>query len=302
MKKNVMLTKGELYFNDELSIYVNRVSERFDLRVHEHDFVEICYVWEGSGFHYIDDKPMRVTKGDLFLIPIGVSHVFRPSSSAAGSRLIVGNCIFEQAILKSLTETMPSTVNSYRFKHIGIDSMKSWIPFREQRNEFGSMFDRMLNESQQARTGFQTMLLAMLLELLLLLERRLENGSLRSRSQAAQPNDRMDIIVHYIRSRLHEPISLSDVSRQIQLGERQLQRFIQASTGLTFTSLLRKERIEQSCVLLEQTTKTAAEIASLVGIHDMKHFHRLFKELIGMTPIQFRKASHAGADQGNYSS
>ncbi|WP_169087943.1 AraC family transcriptional regulator [Paenibacillus sp. PL91] len=300
MKKNVQLTKGELYFNDELSILVNRVSERFELREHAHEFVEICYVWEGSGFHYIGDKALRVTKGDLFFIPIGISHVFRPSSSAADSHLIVGNCIFEQSVLDSLTSTMPNTLNSYRFKHIGSHVMKDWIPFREHRQEFGSLFDRMLQESQQARLGFHTMLLAMLLELLLLLERRLENESFPS--NAIAPNERMDIIIHYIRSRLHEPLSLRDVSRQIQLGERQVQRIIQASTGLTFTSLLRKERIEKSCILLEQTTKTAAEIAPLVGFHDMKHFHRLFKQLIGMTPIQFRQASHPAATPRGYSS
>jgi AraC family L-rhamnose operon transcriptional activator RhaR len=297
MKKNVMLTKGELYFNDELSIFVNRVSERFELREHTHEFVEICYVWEGSGFHYIGDQALRVTKGDLFLIPIGISHVFRPSSSAADSRLIVGNCIFQQSILESLTNTMPNALNSYRFKHIGSDVMTSWISFREHAHEFGGLFDRMLQEFQQARLGFHTMLLAMLLELLLLLERRLENGRKHSPSNVIEPGDRADTLIHYMRSRLHEPISLRDVSRQVQLGERQVQRLIQASTGLTFTGLLRKERIERSCILLEQTTKTAAEIAPLVGLHDMKHFHRLFKQLIGMTPIQFRQASHAAVKQ-----
>lgn len=291
MKKNVQLTKGELFFNSGLSIFINRVSERFDLREHAHDFVEICYVWEGSGFHYIDDKVLRVTKGDLFLIPIGISHVFRPSSSAADNQLIVGNCIFEQSILHAIIETMPNTIGSYRYAHIGSEQTQDWIKFREHTNEFGSLFDRMLQEYRQARQGFQTMLFAMLLELLLVLERRLDNSSLYSSDETSVRDDRLDVILHYIRTQLHEPITLRDVSRHIKLGERQLQRLIRTSTGFTFTGLLHKERMERSCSLLKETTYTAAQIAQLVGIHDMKHFHRLFKKLTGMTPIGFRKAA-----------
>ncbi|MBD2869180.1 helix-turn-helix transcriptional regulator [Paenibacillus arenilitoris] len=59
--------------------------------------------------------------------------------------------------------------------------------------------------------------------------------------------------------------------------------------GITFTGLLHKERIEQSCSLLKHTGKTAAEIAQLVGMPDRKHFHRVFKRLTGMTSIAYRK-------------
>ncbi|WP_029192709.1 AraC family transcriptional regulator [Paenibacillus harenae] len=291
MKKNVEVTKGELYLNKELPIFINRVSERFELREHAHEFVEICYVWEGGGFHYIGDKVMRVTKGDLFFIPIGVSHVFRPSSSAANQRLIVGNCIFERSVLEAITESMAEAVGLYRFKHIGSERTVSWLKFREHTQEFGGLFDRMLQEYQQARIGSQSMLLAMLLELLILLERRLDTGGVPV--SAAAPDDRMDTILHYIRTRLHEQVKLRDVSAQIKLGERQLQRLIQAATGLTFTGLLHKERIDRSCSLLKHTVKTAAEIALLSGFHDMKHFHRLFKRLTGMTPIAFRKETAA---------
>jgi AraC family L-rhamnose operon transcriptional activator RhaR len=200
-----------------------------------------------------------------------------------------------------MTGSMTDAVGLYRFKHIGTERTSGWLKFREHAHEFGSLFDRMLQECQQARLGFQSMLLAMLLELLILLERRLAGGG-ESDIQAS-PDDRMDTIVHYIRARLHEPITLRDVSAQIKLGERQLQRLIQAATGLTFTGLLHKERIDRSCALLKHTAKTAAEIASLAGFHDMKHFHRLFKQLTGMTPVAFRKeAAAAEPPKPDYSS
>src|SRR5690606_37841366 len=99
-KKALMREKGEHFFSDGLSLYVNRVYEEFELPIHEHDFIEICYVWEGSGFHYIGDEVIRVTKGDVFFIPIGVPHIFRPSSQHAKVPLVIGNCIFDEKLFQ----------------------------------------------------------------------------------------------------------------------------------------------------------------------------------------------------------
>ena len=71
-RRVVMTTKGEQLFDAHLSIYVNRSKESFVLSEHDHDFVEICYVSEGTGTHYIENQAISVKKGDLFYIPIGV--------------------------------------------------------------------------------------------------------------------------------------------------------------------------------------------------------------------------------------
>lgn len=41
-------------------------------------FVENAYVYEGEGLYQIGDQCILVSKGDLFVIPPGVSHVFQP--------------------------------------------------------------------------------------------------------------------------------------------------------------------------------------------------------------------------------
>ncbi|MCT2195358.1 AraC family ligand binding domain-containing protein [Paenibacillus sp. p3-SID1389] len=75
---------GADFFTDSLPFYFNRVEETFDLQMHSHRFVEIVLVDEGEGFHFIDEEVVRVTKNDVFLLPAGTRHVFRPGH--AGSR------------------------------------------------------------------------------------------------------------------------------------------------------------------------------------------------------------------------
>ncbi|MEQ4480918.1 helix-turn-helix domain-containing protein [Cohnella silvisoli] len=286
-KQNPMIEKGEQFFSNGLSLYVNRVSERFDLPEHEHDFIEICYVWAGSGFHYIEDRTIRVTQGDLFFLPVGVSHIFRPSSHNPKEPLIIGNCIFDETIFRFLTSTLPVEYGLYRFRQISAET-GNWIQMRERSGEFGHLFESLLKEFENKKTGYETMLCGLLLQLLIGMER-----AMSPEAETGDPvAERLEIVYRHIREHLHDKLTLSAIAQQIGIGERQLQRNLSERTGLSFTALLHKERIDRSCRLLADpalASLTVADIASRVGIYDLKRFHRQFKLTTGMTPARYRE-------------
>ncbi|TVY01239.1 helix-turn-helix domain-containing protein [Cohnella terricola] len=288
-KSAVWLEKGELFFHNGLNIYVNRVNERFDLPEHEHDFIEICYVWSGSGFHYIGDETIRVSQGDLFFLPVGISHIFRPSSPEAKEPLMIVNCIFDEKIFRFLTSVLPAEYGLYRFLHL-VSEPGRWLHMREKAGEFCRLFDSLHAEFENKRTGFETMLVGLLLQLLIGMERTLEQGNASAEDNA--DSDRTDRALLYIRDRLHEKPTLACVAKHAGIGERQLQRDLTARMGLSFTALLRKERIDRSRQLLTDpflASLTVADIASRSGLPDLKRFHRIFKETTGLTPAQYRR-------------
>lgn len=45
---------------------------------HSHDLWEICYVTEGEGIIYLDDKRVTVKKGDVCEIPPKTNHWMKP--------------------------------------------------------------------------------------------------------------------------------------------------------------------------------------------------------------------------------
>ena len=96
MPDSAVLMRGTQHFREGMRIFVNRVDESFDLHYHAHDFIEISYVAGGSGFHHIGGKVLPVAKGDVFLLPVGTSHVFRPRSADRRQKLTVYNCIFTE--------------------------------------------------------------------------------------------------------------------------------------------------------------------------------------------------------------
>lgn len=291
MKPSPMIERGDEFFSNGLSLYVNRVSEKFDLPEHKHDFIEICYVWEGSGFHYIEDQTIRVTKGDLFFLPVGVSHIFRPSAHNAKNPLIIGNCIFDEKIFRFLTSILPVEYGLYLFQHIN-EKTDRWIQIREQSGEFEQLFESLYRECELKRTGYETMLCGLLQQLLIGMERALNGGPPKEHLAAKK----VEQVCQYVRDHLHEKLVISAIARYIGLSERQLQRIVSKQKGRSLTRLIQQERIERSCKLLSDpllVSLTVADIASRVGIHDLKIFHRLFKQTMNITPARYRQEKAA---------
>jgi AraC-like DNA-binding protein len=288
-RPTLMLEKGEQFFENGLSLYINRATERFDLPEHAHDFIEICYVWSGSGFHYIGNETIRVSQGDLFFLPIGVSHIFRPSSPNAKKPLLIINCIFDEKIFRFLTSILPAEYGLYRFRNL-ISEPGKWLHMKERAGEFGRLFDSLHAEYEKKRTGFETMLVGLLLQLLIGMERAMEP---EAAGTAAVP-DRIERAFRHIREHLQTRLTLAQVARHAGIGERQLQRDLTAWTGLSFSALLQKERIDRSRELLADpslSSLTVADVAARCGLPDLKRFHRLFKQATGMTPGQFRETT-----------
>ncbi|OGX61574.1 MAG: hypothetical protein A2189_02850 [Paenibacillus sp. RIFOXYA1_FULL_44_5] len=279
-----MTSKGEHFFDANLAIYVNRVSESFELSEHDHDFVEISYVSEGAGTHYIESQAIPVKKGDVFYIPIGVSHIFRPSTSSSMHRLIVYNCIFHEPLFDLLQNGPVPPRGNLQLTRLG-PGITTWMQFKEHAHEFRDLFTAMLSEHDLKPIGHQAMLYALFIQIILLLERHEESNSPRLHSGS----QRLELAMTYIEPLLHEPLTLSIISNVMNISERQLQRLIKKATGQTFIQWLQGERINKSCELLQQTSHKIPEIARQVGFQDLKHFHRLFKSKIGVTPGQYRK-------------
>lgn len=76
---------------------------------------------------------------------------------------------------------------------------------------------------------------------------------------------------------------LEDISRQLYLSKKQLQRKIKALTGLSPMEFLRHRRIAEACVLLQQG-RTITDVCYSVGFSSQSYFSTCFKQQMGDTP------------------
>jgi len=284
MNGRIEQLRAERFFEQDDDIFVNREVESFQTSLHTHDFVEICIVGEGSGYHYIEEQVLSVKRGDVFLIPVGTAHVFRPPSPKHDKMLVVYNCIFRASVLKDWEHNFG--------EHSGIRDIifnpeacsARWLHFQDKHDRFLSIFQDMHWEYLNKNKGYGIMLFTQLAQILTLMRRfEMTYGALPT------PKSQLDDIVDFIKNNHSKNITVQTVADYFYMSSSHFQRLFKKSTSLTFTQYLQNVRIQKCCDLLKSTDISIHEIANHVGYQDMKFFHALFRKKTGVTPKQYRK-------------
>ena len=65
---------------------------------------------------------------------------------------------------------------------------------------------------------------------------------------------------------------------------------VKKSLGISFSKLLQKKRGELSAKLLEETDLSVEEIIYRVGYKNESFFRKIFKEMYGKSPLEYRKS------------
>ncbi|RXZ80501.1 helix-turn-helix domain-containing protein [Paenibacillaceae bacterium] len=280
VSENFRLT-GSFYWTTEFPLCITREREYFTLPLHAHDFIEINYVAEGRGFHYIGDKRFEVSRGDLFIIPIGTPHVFRPTSPQSKDELIVYNCLFNPDLLERL-DTLPGYPAGIAKIFTGEHGL--YHHYNDHNDEIRQLMGKLFSEYALQLPGFQAALIGMLLQLITILDRHcshLEPFPTASPQLAA--------VFKHIALHLHEPLALRALAGLLPVSTSHFQRLFKHATGQSLTEYIQNQRIAKSCELLLRTSLSVREIAAAVGYKDMKFFHALFKKKTGLTPYRFKQ-------------
>jgi len=95
----------------------------------------------------------------------------------------------------------------------------------------------------------------------------------------------------FMRANLHRDISRDETARHAGISPSHFSRLLKERTGRTFTELLRQCRVDLACDLLRGHEPSLAEIADACGFCDQSYFTRVFQDVKGMTPKQFRAAN-----------
>lgn len=279
--------KGEFFFRNNLLLYVNRATENYDLPLHSHDFMELTFVAEGKGFHYIGQKAQQTGKGQLYFIPVGVSHVFRPSSpSTLREPLVVYNCLFKPELLDNLAALIPDPPIASYLEQIRNHQLPAFS-VTDLNGSIESLFLALHREYHLPQTGSGSYLLTLFIQLLVSIYRLGHDEvqfPLNKQTHFLQ-------IMNYVNQEYAQEITLTSLSRSFDWSERHLQRLFKAHTGQTFHHYLQNIRIQKSCLLLVQQPQAPVQlIAEQAGYRDLKAFNQVFKRIIGTTPGSYRQA------------
>ena len=98
--------------------------------------------------------------------------------------------------------------------------------------------------------------------------------------------DQVDDIIH---ERYTERITLGGLASAVGVHPVHLAREFHRRLGCTIGQQIRRLRVELACDMLHEGNESLAQIALAVGFPDQSQFTKTFKNLIGVTPSEYRK-------------
>lgn len=96
------------------------------------------------------------------------------------------------------------------------------------------------------------------------------------------------VCLDYIYNNLHEKITLETLCQQVNLSSQYLSNLFHKEVGLSFKEYLTNKRIESAENMLKYTDMSSVEISNYLNFSSHSYFIKIFREVSGYTPKQFR--------------
>jgi transcriptional regulator GlxA family with amidase domain len=106
----------------------------------------------------------------------------------------------------------------------------------------------------------------------------------------------------FIEQNYHQPISIDQIAEQASMSKRNFIRRFKSATQNTPLEYLQRVKIESAKKALEKNNDNVSSLMYDAGYNDLKTFRKVFKQITGLTPQEYRrKYSRDGAVLGKLS-
>ena len=258
--------------------------------MHQHDFWELVYVYEGIGEHHTESRSAIITEGTILLISPNTAHTTISNADAGRPPVRVINFLvtvdfFDLALEEYLKTKVLQGLPLYELLE-NKDTFCIQLEDNELKTLRGYFYDvnrECGRKELHADTIVKNSLINLLVE-----STRIYRSAQKDGQENTNTDDLSAMLMRYMKANLSSKITLCALSEQVHLAPAYLSRYFSEHTGMTISEYLTKIRIERAAELLGSTSYSITEISALCGYSSLGNFQRYFKKLIGMAPSEYR--------------
>jgi AraC-like DNA-binding protein len=219
------------------------------------------YVHKGKGLFIIGEVQYKCTAGDLFFCPYNVPNTIIADDS---DPYLLSGVDFE--FVKGISEFSPPT--QFR-EHINIydNAQFLWLTFE------------LISRKATVDAGY-TEYTQTLFKAWLLLVANLRNEDPRT-SMAEN-------IASYLLQNDARNMSLEEIGEEFKYHPNHINRVFKSKFGTTICQYHLELRIKKAIQFLMYSNYSVGEISNLCGYEDINYFSRIFKQIKGLSPSQYR--------------
>lgn len=266
-------------------IHLMKHARYIPVRPHTHSFLEFFYVLQGNCTHVCGSKRYPLTAGDFCFWQFDIPHyIHSDSDDLLAINIMIQKPAFQAYFFGALSEQ--NLLNTYFNKILYGNGDSPMIIFHtgNDRNLL-QLICSMYQEYQKKPIHWQTVLTSYLSFLFVYLMR--EHQEHFSTSEKELEYDSSLQIFQYIQEH-YNTVTLEQLCGEFNYTSAYLSRLIKKKSGMTFTQIVARQRIEQGAWLLIHTDRSIGQIAREVRCSDTSHFCRLFLKFYGVSPGTYR--------------
>jgi len=252
-------------------------SNNFDTPWHFHPQHELTYIQESVGTKYIGDYVGFYQPGELVLIRSNLPHCWKNHANThnnSKSIVIQWN--------KGIYQKVPELETMFKM----INDASRGVIF--EKDITASFLPRMKILTELSNCDLYIELLHLLTDL--------SNCKYKHLSEASFIDDlpiefgsRMRKIHDFLEIRFHEKIYLKELAELMNMSEQSFSRFFSKMMGRPFFTFLNEYRINIASRMLIDSDLSIAHIGFSCGYESLPFFHKQFKKIKQLSPLQYRK-------------
>ena len=257
---------------------------------HWHKEIEIIYVKEVNVNIGVNDVPIQLKRNDIYFINGGDVHYFLASPES--ERIVIQFDLSFFQDISSLEKTNKEMRNL--FSSI-VQASSLWS--QEVADQMRQLLMTVHEENNERKSGYRYVIKAKMFEMLAILSREVpqnENWNDQVREEISSTKqmenlERLDKIFMYIEAHYQDTITLNDISAYMGFSSFYFTKFFKKNTGTTFIQFLTEYRLNKAKWILLNEDATVTEVAERTGFSSVKTFHHQFKDLMGISPLKYKK-------------
>ncbi len=260
----IILSKG---------LYSADIRHLMPYRPHWHSDLEIIYCQQGSFGVRVNGKDYCILPGQtLFVGSTNLHEFYDTSTDNQVTILRVGSVFFGSTLFMEIAKK--------QFETAVIEDNEEILRLCTRITELCTA-----KENTENMLGLQGCIYMLVYHALLSLPHT--NGS--------ETNKRLKYILNiqktldYVSTHYDREISLETAAEIAGYQTNAFSRVFKQATDTSFHQYLNRYRIKKACILLLENASTVSEIAESVGFLELKSFCRVFKQITGVTPSEYRK-------------
>lgn len=255
--------------------------------LHWHEEIEIVYVYSGKARYSVDFNDYIVEKGDVLIVPPSSLHSFEQIDE---EEFIAATLIINQKMLNSnfidacSTKYIMPIFNNEIFLRVIVKHYEKYSEY------LGKTIENIIEQHLNKGIAYELKIKILLLEFIHYfyendLYSKIENNKLNIRTST-----QIRRIINYIEEYYGEKILLEDLAGCANMSVYHMAHIFKKITGKTPNEYINDFRLTKATDKLINEDSSILTIAMECGYNNISYFNKVFKNKLGITPKEYRKA------------